>query len=810
MLALAATPFVASAGESDRQYAIDNYHKYIAEAEAESNSEKEASIEQFREYFRKNGHRTLHIDAIEQDWRSLSAMLLLDGRFSDMEGLKSGEEVALDQRDNLVECYYRLAKIAMAYRDGEATLEEVFTDSFQRSIIYYGDLEIRRSNMSSRFHGSCFAMPTGAVNIYFSLLDVMERIEAGEVADPQQVEACDMLKIIALQSWTQPLRNDYTDEDVSQVDRFRNHVWWVGGNGLAFRSILPTACMYRSIPMIDVLSVVSQGGIGVTSQATNATAFWTEGFTADGAGWGHGMQSLIWGYPITGTIAALELMSSFQATSWERELDAKNKHALLNFLQGSNWYHYRGSWVTGVDRTSYRLSFMHDDKKISSAAIVEMLLRDWRESFTSDEVDELKQLLSDMQLYKSSNISMTWYPEGLYNGTRYFFNNDDLFKKNDRYHLMINMASVRVDGLESAINFADEYNFCTDDGATLFMRTGKEYNRVLGAYDVLSYPGVTARQGMDRLEPVTNWRGYSSKHNFAGGATFGGESAVAGYLFEKMNGSEKEGTNDKGTNIGKNEIIYGVKAYKSYFIMGDYLVALGAGITNLKPELEGDIHTTLDQTERAGRVSIMGSNGKMKELGDGTHSMFIKGKPAWVMQDGKFAYRVIGDYCDDAQLSIETRKTDWVKMSLANASYKGASTSADVLQLWINHGQTPQDDTYGYEVYMGDGVPSIKPTFKVLSNTSKLQAVESRDGATLGAVIYDSTQLVKGREFSVISSVTSVLLVERGADGVRRVVVTDPTMSVDLDVITLTINGEQIEVPMPKAELTGKPVVVEF
>ena len=51
--------------------------------------------------------------------------------------------------------------------------------------------------------------------------------------------------------WTQPLRHDETDENVVSISRFRNHVWWVGGNALAYRSLLPVAPpKNRSIPMI--------------------------------------------------------------------------------------------------------------------------------------------------------------------------------------------------------------------------------------------------------------------------------------------------------------------------------------------------------------------------------------------------------------------------------------------------------------------------------------------------------------------------------------------------------------------------------
>lgn len=132
----------------------------------------------------------------------------------------------------------------------------------------------------------------------------------------------------------------------------------------------------------------------------------------------------------------------------------------------------------------------------------------------------------------------------------------------------------------------------------------------MGGWDVTASPGVTAREGMDKLVPVENWRGYCSRSNFAAGATDGGSNAVAGYIFEKMNASAKEGVNDKGNSEGLNEVLYGFKAYKSYFILGDYMVALGAGVTNKRPELDGEIRTTIDQTAWTDEVfSMKGENG---------------------------------------------------------------------------------------------------------------------------------------------------------------------------------------------------------
>ena len=78
------------------------------------------------------------------------------------------------------------------------------------------------------------------------------------------------------------------DQDIVRVERFRHHVWWVGGNALAYRPLLETAVLMDSIPMVDVIAEVAKRSLSNVSQTTYNEAFWNEGFTADGAGWGHG------------------------------------------------------------------------------------------------------------------------------------------------------------------------------------------------------------------------------------------------------------------------------------------------------------------------------------------------------------------------------------------------------------------------------------------------------------------------------------------------------------------------------------------
>lgn len=776
------------AQQQEAQIAKENYHKYYQEARAVRAPEKQKSVDAFRDYFSKNSYRG------GSDYRKYYGQYLktlqADGSFSDLNDQDAGKINKGNQADSggsVTEAYNRLWHISEAFRKGDLTQErdgETWRRC-QKAIVHYGELEIRRPNNTSRFHASCFAIPTAAANIYFCHLAQMDAVEKGLVEDAQLKAACDMLKTIGLQAWTQPFRNDATDRNVVQPDRFRKHVWWVGGNALGYRSLLPVAFMFSSIPMVDVLAEVCQKGISSTSQQTYDSSFWTEGFTADGAGWGHGMQCLIWGYPIDGTLNALNMLSLLKGSPWEQQLSPENVEALMNYFRGGNFYYYKGFILPCLDR--YSMVYKPQKAAIRYQGMLKQLLDNWANSFGPAELKELKQLYAET---RKNEIRMD--DSKIYNGTRWFFNNDDLVKKNERYHLIVNMASVRCDGLESAHTFADGYNFYTADGATMFQKTGDEYRKAFGAYDVTAFPGVTAREGMERLVAVTNWKGYCSKHNFAAAATCGGENAVAGYIFEKMNGSEKENVNDKGSGLRKDAVMYGVKAHKSYFMIGDYLVALGAGVTNLTPEVGGNIRTTIDQTEHTDSVYL------------------YKGKGIdWVVQQGKFAYSVFPEYRAKMHYVCETKATDWMKMNPSNKGSKNLPAKVDILRMWIDHGSKPVNDTYGYAVYCGAGRPARNYPFEVLCNDTLVQAVKSSDGKVIEAVFYDAQASLKAKGLTLSVSAPCAVLIDQTGSGMM-LSVTDARMDEACKKIEVVWNGKRYSCDMPQGKLCGKPAVIRL
>lgn len=705
------------------------------------------------------------------------------------------------------EAFDRLWVISETFRKQPVTTEEqiALRNRVFKGFIHYAELEDGRlTGAGGRFHECCFAIPLANVNSYFCFFNDMQRVENGTETDPLFIAVNQALKTMGMQSWTQPYRMDETDSNVVSVERFQKHVWWVGGNALAYRPVLQASFMMNSIPMVDVMAEVAKGAVSPVSQTTYDEAYWTEGFTADGAGWGHGMQCLIWGYPVHGGKAALGILKILQGSPWAQSLDRSNVETLMTFIRGSSWYYRNGFIPPCLGRMNMVYEDM-DAQEIPSLELADNVLDDWGESLSEAELRELKTFSAEAQQLR---FRMADEPGGQYSGTRYFYNNDDLIAKSDDFYFFINMASVRCDGIESADTMAAKYNFYTCDGQTLFLRRGDEAKRALGGFNLTAFPGVTARQGAGRLSPVTNWRGYCSSYNFAAGTTRGGVNACAGLIFEKMNASAKKDVNDTSGLKEDNDVLYGVKAHKSWFVFGDTLLALGAGISNLEPEQEGDIWTTIDQTIWDSPVASR--DWKFEHDGKSHQKILRAGKAIpWVTQKDGFTYAVLPKYTSGkVSLIAERRDSIWDKLAIPNAKIKNKPETTDIFQLSINHGRRVENDSYGYIVYAGSDHPAqvfAKSPVHVLSNTTKLQAATSLDGAVVQAIFFNSEAVLKTATHTFRVSAPCAFMAEFDDNGRVHLSVTDAEMNPGLNEIVVKIDRREFKIPLPQEPHRGKP-----
>lgn len=264
---LICTPMLSMTQEKEMKFAFHNYNRYYGEARQKKDDVKGGAMLILRDTFAKNPYR-YHSMSTDLTVQGCLEQLDANGVFLGLKDLEEGlrknggfQKISSSSQNKiglfLTDAFNRIWKIADTYRKGMVSEEQALSNKVLKAILHYGTIEAGRPNNGPRLHASCFAMPTVASNIYFCFLKQMDKAENGQGEDLLK-EACVMLKVIGLQAWTQPLRHDETDLNVVSIPRFRNHVWWVGGNALGYRSLLPIAAMYSSIPMIDLLSEVCQ------------------------------------------------------------------------------------------------------------------------------------------------------------------------------------------------------------------------------------------------------------------------------------------------------------------------------------------------------------------------------------------------------------------------------------------------------------------------------------------------------------------------------------------------------------------------
>lgn len=751
---------------------------------------------------------TLDRDSIAKLWSRLNK----NGEFEDYQdqikeiteggyATKGDKQRAISKTTKPV--FDRLWMMSEMYRNSQVSEKDSHIQKLFKAILFYGAIENERLNTSARWHESCFAIPVASTHIFYALYDLVQQAESGKCDDALVLKGIEMLGRLSMQCWTTPARNDETDENVVDVERFRKHAWWVGGNATGYRPLLQTAAQLLDNDMADVIKQVAVQSISCVSQVTYDTAFWEEGITADGAGWGHGTQCLVWGYPIHGTVGSLQILDLMRDYPSLENLSSAQVSLLLDFIRGSSYYYYRGYVPPVVDRGNMnRLENRYAGRKgneatyyrypIPSLELANILLEKFESYMAKAEREELKAFVNASETFQQK-MPKTWCD--MYENTRYFFNNDDIIKKTDDYYIFVNMASNRVSGLESAYTMAAAFNVFTCDGSTLFFRRGVEHQEVLGAYNLNCWPGTTSRFTSIPLNPIENWNGYNSMYNYSAGATSGSSSFAGGFIFEKNNRLWQRNNSNYDAQKDKNPQVFGVKAYKGYFMFDDILLAMGCGIENKQQDIDGNIVTTIEQA----RLHPDFQNDK-RAVNNGIYYTLIDSLTHGVL------------VCDTS-----SRETKWQTMSIEN---KQPETTEQIFHLYIDHGKSVSDATYAYTVAFTPEADRRKPY--VLSNTKQVQAAESCDGVVIGAVFYETSSFVQSSKGKIQVSKPCALLYEEKEDSVfltltdglmnplNKEIVVETTIPLEGKTVSCRNDKYYITALLPTKEQTGAPVTVRL
>ncbi|MBQ8719649.1 MAG: hypothetical protein IJY65_01290 [Clostridia bacterium] len=732
------------------------------------------------------------------------------GKFSDLE----------DGIDAIMPAMKRLANIAVKYHwhSGKAWEDLAFKERFLRATARYSKMEADRTEpKEGRFHNSIFRIPGNAINIFYALLPDMMSVERGE-ADATLSAAYEEICRVAMQPWTLPKRFDETDDNPISVERFQNHMWWITANGIGYRPLIYSAIMFRSEKMMDVLAEVVARSLSPLSYNTQGYAFWSEGICADGFGWGHGRQAYNLGYPLHGLRAIFEILTIMKGTPWEYALDEVNVELIITFIRAITFCEYKESGTPMQGRSIfYRHPRALDPEYVKNVrssqngeavAVARAVLSLFAHRISLEERAELEALCECR-----SSLKMTDFTDK-YRGVRYFWNNDSLIKKTDKSYIYINMASSRRDGTEFAHHMADKRNYFIADGSYVLMKAGGEYRDAMGTWQMSDMPGVTARKLKNsELKTEVNWHGYRSKYNFAAGAS-SADAGCAGFIFEKDDIREPDGAGTIYDDYSKE--IMGVEAYKSYFITGDTVTCLGTGITDLRPELGREIHTTVNNTLRSTEAAVLTADGNARECVEGVREYTVDSASLYVKQGG-ILYAVLPSENQRVRVECEKRRTNWSDLHFGNKPSQ--DSEVEIFELAIYHGEAPKNSSYAYHMYCGDAdvkdyISESVP--RVLSNTKEVQAVSSADGRILQAIFFDADALLMCGECALKLSSPGALMIEYdGENDTSYITVSDGKQDPVLNNMSLSVRragGEwqNISIALPTAEYCGKPVTVEY
>ncbi len=743
-----------------------------------------------------------------RDVAEFEGLLDQSGRFRDLE----------DRIPAILPASKRLANIAEKYHwhCGKEWEDRELKIRFLKAAARYCKLEADRKEKGyERFHDSVFRIPGNAINLFYALLPDMLSVEEGNT-DPQLCEAYEQIRRVAMQPWTLPLRKDATDAAPVSVERFRNHVWWISANGVDYRPLLYSALLFRSVEMMDVLVEVCIRALSPVSTAGQGKSFWIEGFCADGFGWGHGRQSYNVGYPAQGMRGILTILSFTKGTPWEKELDRMNADLIMHYIRTMTWGEYKEFSAPMQGRTIFQRNpdaFQEQEfPRIQSAEnnwalfLADSFLQNFKDRLPVEYVKELNAYLK-----YGNSLKLSDFREH-YQGTRYFWNNDSLIKKTDKMYFYVHMASSRCDGVEFADHMADKRNYYTADGSYVLLQSGDEYRDALGTWQVSDLPGITQRKLKNaELKTETNWHGYRSKHNFAAGVARG-EHGAAGFLWEKDGTREPDGAGIVYDDFSKE--ILGVQAYKSYFVIGDTVMCLGTGISDLHPEYGKEIHTTVNNTAWKSEIHVLDRDGRVRESMTGCREFKVDDSPFYIEQGG-ILYGILPEISQWVTVCGETRSTHWYDLNEGNRNVK--DTTVSVFEIGINHGMHPTDTSYAYFMHCkGQDITRYlqEEQLKVLANNRQVQAVSSADGNVVQAIFYSADAVLTTQDgWLKLSAPGAVMLERKKAEDVTYITVCDGKQDLSLTEMTVSLqlpeaDRQEIHIPLPGGVQCGRPVTV--
>lgn len=311
-------------------------------------------------------------------------------------------------------------------------------------------------------------------------------------------------------------------------------------------------------------------------------------------------------------------------------------------------------------------------------------------------------------------------------GSRYYWRSDFLVQRTPQALISVRMASDRVEVPEEANNENVLGRFL-GFGCQLIYLSGDEYDDLFPVWDWRKIPGTTVAQNGN--PPTRDYR-EPGPDSFVGGISDGEFGlATMDHSFE------------------------GVSAKKSWFFFDGGFVALGTGINSSEGAA---VWTTINQTRLNSNTLIDGN-----ELSSGERTT---SSPNWVHHDN-----VGYVFLEPSQVFSRNASQDgnWHDI---NERYPDEIISDDVFLLAIDHGTSPDKESYAYAVLPGVNSSeaqafSAAPDIQILSNTEAVQAIS--DGKRTSIVFFEPGTLDTNLGMSVTVDRPCAIMLQLNEDDLK-------------------------------------------
>ena len=364
---------------------------------------------------------------------------------------------------------------------------------------------------------------------------------------------------------------------------------------------------------------------------------------------------------------------------------------------------------------------------------------------------------------------------------------DRAIHRTNKFLLALSMYSERIQNTE-IMNNENRYGWHQGSGMTyLYNQDTMQYTENFwNTVNPLRLAGTT-------LVSKNIGNGQPDSSGFAQGGDFRSREAwVGGTTIENdgINGMSLTGEVRVKEGEGSPSVTYSpqLSAKKSWFMFGEQIVCLGAGITNSGEEYPVESIIENRRLNQEGNNTLV-INGEKKDLLTESASLkdIVEGKVdvsgttltdvSWAHLEGNTTGSDIGYYFPSGSQTISVRKAK----NAGNWSLVGTSNGTaeeNYMEMWFDHGKNPDHAAYEYVLLPGMTSEeteeySRKPQITVLTNTPQIQAVYSRAENILGANIWTDAAAKIG-DLSVKGAAS--IMVKENENGVLTVSASDPTM----------------------------------